>query len=81
VLFSSVYNLFALLGRKAPFTHSLTLYVTCELYGFSYYVFPCYLYNALFYGYNEVVYLQQEYKGKKTTTLKRIYSFRLHSTK
>jgi len=24
MLYSSVYNLFALVGRKAPFTHSLT---------------------------------------------------------
>jgi len=27
VLFSSIYNLFALLGRKAPFTHSLFFFI------------------------------------------------------
>jgi len=26
MLYSSIYNLFAMLGRKAPFTHSLTHY-------------------------------------------------------
>jgi len=36
MLYSSVYNLFALLGRKAPFTHSLTTLVHRDMSTYMY---------------------------------------------
>jgi len=36
VIFSFIYNLFALLGRKAPFTHSFLLILQIEQVRFSY---------------------------------------------
>jgi len=51
VLFSSIYNIFALLGLKAPFTHSLTLLIACDSLVFWILSFDCIFFLIAWYLY------------------------------